>query len=335
MWSVPDGSRKSCGRYAPSPTGLLHIGSARTALVAWLSVRAKAGTFVLRIEDLDGPRVVPGMTEAILQDLAWLGIDWDEGPGVGGPDAPYSQSARSTYYEEALAHLHRQGRLFPCSYSRKDLLHLASAPHGSPGGYHPYPAALCPTNLSDDWYTSLGKQEGPEVAIRFLIDEAETTFEDHVMGYITERVGETVGDFVLKRRDGLYAYQLAVVVDDLLMGITEVVRGSDLLASTARQIQLIEALGGHLPTYAHVPLVVNYEGEKLSKRDQGLAIHAVRESGVGPQALIGYLGYSLGLLPKPKACTPQALVPRFSWEKLNSQAWTMPKDFIQQVKRVG
>jgi glutamyl-tRNA synthetase len=152
------------------------------------------------------------------------------------------------------------------------------------------------------------------------------TFEDRVYGAITEPVHKRVGDFVLKRRDGVYAYQLAVVVDDLLMGITEVVRGEDLLASTARQIQLIEALGGARPAYAHVPLVVNAGGEKLSKRDRGLTVQSLRERNVRPEELVGYLGYSLGLIPESIPCRPVDLLPHFTWDRLSKEPWRLPED---------
>lgn len=297
------------GRYAPSPTGLIHVGNARTALAAWLSVRSRGGTFVWRLEDLDGPRVVPGMAEAAMEDLAWLGLDWDEGP--------YVQSERSTVYEEALACLAAAGRLFPCRRSRKDLQSIASAPHG-PEGSAPYPAAFRPERLDSDWFAQLS-----DAAIRFQVHDRPVEWIDRVYGRQIERVDQTVGDFVLKRRDGLYAYQLAVVVDDLLMGINEVVRGADLLDSTARQIQLIEALGGTPPAYAHVPLVVNAQGEKLSKRDAGLTLRSLREGGMHPEELAGYLGWSLGILERPEPCTAAELVPLFAWEKVRRETWVM------------
>ena len=319
------------GRYAPSPTGRLHVGSARTALAAWLSVQAGRGVFVMRVEDLDGPRAVPGMAEAILEDLSWLGLDWDEGPRQGGPYEPYTQSERYPFYEAALDRLHGLERLFPCRHSRKDLQRLATAPHGS-SGLPPYPATLRPLDLPPDWFDT-HRRNSTDAALRFLVHNRPVTFEDHVYGALTEPVHETVGDFVLKRRDGVYAYQLAVVVDDLLMGITEVVRGEDLLASTARQVQLLEALGGVRPAYAHVPLVVNAEGQKLSKRDQSLTIQSLRETGVRPEALVGYLGYSLGLLPEPTPCTPTDLIASFAWDRISKDPWRLP-DTLTDVLRL-
>jgi glutamyl-tRNA synthetase len=301
---------------------MIHVGNARTALAAWLSARSRGGRFVWRVEDLDSPRVVPGMAAAQREDLAWLGLDWDEGPDVGGPFAPYTQSERSAVYDEALRRLAAAGFLFPCHLSRKDLQAMASAPHGSEEA--PYPASLRPAVLEADWFERLAGRT--DAAIRFRVHSRPVSFVDRVQGPITERVDLAVGDFVLKRRDHLWAYQLAVVVDDLAMAIDDVVRGADLLASTARQIQLIEALGGTLPAYAHVPLVVNARGEKLSKRDGSLTLRSLREAGIGPAAVVGYLAYSLGLLDRPEPCRPADLVPLFICERIGRADWRLPED---------
>src|SRR6187399_745428 len=244
------------GRLAPSPTGLVHVGNARTALVTWLSVRSRGGALVWRLEDLDTIRVVPGMAEAAEEDLRWLGLDWDESPSLGGPFEPYTQSQRTSIYDDALLALERAGRLFPCPRSRRDLQNVATAPHDSATD-SPYPRTLRPETIDARWLAELRIGVRNDAAIRFRVDDAPVTFHDRVYGAIHENVAETVGDFVLRRRDGLYAYQLAVVVDDIAMEIDDVVRGADLLDSTARQIQLIEALGGRVPEYAHVPLVRN------------------------------------------------------------------------------
>ncbi len=315
----------SRGRYAPSPTGMIHVGNARTALAAWLSARSRGGAFVWRLEDLDPPRVVPGMAEAQMADLAWLGLDWDEGPDVGGPFGPYAQSQRSDFYEEALRRLAGAGRLFPCRLSRKDLQAVASAPHGAEEA--PYPASLRPRDLPPGWF-----KEIRDAAVRFRVDDRPVSFVDRVQGPITERVDLAVGDFVLRRRDGLWAYQLAVVVDDRAMEIDDVVRGADLLASTARQIQLLEALGGAPPAYAHVPLMVNARGEKLSKRDQGLTLRSLREAGVAPEAVAGYLAFSLGLLDRLYPCRPADLVPLFAWERIGRAGWVLPEDLAGELR---
>lgn len=313
------------GRYAPSPTGLIHLGNARTALAAWLSIRAQGGAFVWRLEDLDGPRVVPGMAEAAQRDLAWLGLDWDEGPGVepvAGPHAPYRQSERSAHYEAALKKLAGDGRLFPCHHSRRKLFSIASAPHGRDEGLPPYPKAWRPQRLAPGWYNVPPE----DAAFRFRVDDGLVCFDDRLQGRVCEDTAAEVGDFVLKRRDGVYAYQLAVVVDDALMGITEVVRGADLLASTARQIGLFEALGVPVPTFAHLGLTLGADGEKLSKRDAGLALAALRDAGVSSEKVCGVLGHSLGLLETPEAVPAAALVPRFRWLPQMAAAWQVPEE---------
>ena len=279
------------GRFAPSPTGDLHVGSALAALAAWAHARSRGGRVVYRVEDLDGPRAVPGSSARQIEDARWLGLDWDEGPDVGGPHGPYRQSERGAAYEAALRRLADDGHLFPCRVSRRDLQELASAPHGHEG-LPPYPPALRPRGLEAGWFES--PEARRDAALRFRVEAGTVPFEDAVVGRVEEDVRATVGDFVLKRRDGVYAYQLAVVVDDLAMGVTEVVRGMDLLDSTARQVLLIEALGGAVPAYAHVPLLVNADGEKLSKRDGALSVRALREAGVEARALVGWLAAALG-----------------------------------------
>lgn len=273
------------------------------------------------------------MAEAAQEDLAWLGLDWDEGPDVGGPFAPYCQSKRSSYYEDALEYLFHRGRSFPCKVSRKDLLELSSAPHGSEG-LPPYPATLRPSDADPDWFYRLRACAEPDAAIRFLVESRTVTFEDHVYGRVEERTDLTTGDFVLKRRDGVYAYQLAVVVDDLLMGINEVVRGADLLDSTGRQIQLAEALDGTPPAYTHVPLVVNSRGEKLSKRDAGLDLRSLRHLGVKAEQLAGFLGFSLGLLDRPAAVPASDLIESFAWRRVPRQPLVLPDDFPARLKEL-
>ena len=279
------------GRFAPSPTGDLHVGSALAALAAWASVRRRRGRFVWRVEDLDGPRTVPGAADRQMHDARWLGLDWDEGPDMGGPHGPYRQSERSDVYEAALRRLAEGGHLFPCRVSRRDLRELASAPHGA-DGLPPYPPSLRPSALAAGWFDDPAAVA--DAALRFRVPAGEVAVADRVAGRLVEDVRQSVGDIVLRRRDGVYAYQLAVVVDDLAMGVTEVVRGMDLRDSTARQVLLIGALGGAVPTYAHVPLLVEADGEKLSKRAESLTLGALREAGVAPEALVGWLAAALG-----------------------------------------
>lgn len=322
------------GRWAPTPSGQLHVGNARSALLAWLSIRSRGGSFLWRLEDLDPPRALAGAAEQALDDLAWLGLDWDEGPDIGGPHGPYEQSRRGDFYDRALMRLAGDGRLFPCRLSRKDLRNLATAPHGPAAAV--YPASLRPTDLPADWHRPFFEpdqrpDQRPDAALRFKVDDRPVRYVDGLHGARVERVDETVGDFVLKRRDGLYAYQLAVVVDDLAMGVTEVVRGVDLLDSTARQIQLIEALGGQSPQWIHVPLIVDPRGEKLSKRHQSLTLAALRETGVRAPDLIGYLAWSAGLLDEARPVSPRELVDDFCWRRVRLETFFLRENLAQRL----
>jgi glutamyl-tRNA synthetase len=317
------------GRFAPSPTGPLHLGSALAALAAWCSVRQQGGRFIVRVEDLDGPRVVEGASAQQLESLRWLGLDWDEGPHPAdpardvGPDAPYRQSERSGLYEAALARLASADRLFPCRRSRKDVQELASAPHGA-SGLPAYPVRFRPGDLPADWFSDPAHLR--DAALRFRVPAETVAFEDRVMGRIEADVRAETGDFVLKRRDGVYGYQLAVVVDDLAMGVTEVVRGADLLDSTARQIQLIRALGGAVPDYAHVPLLTNADGEKLSKRDDAPSLDALREAGLQPEQVIGWLARRLGQTESDAPLDAREVADRFRWERIGPRPISVPDD---------
>src|SRR5581483_1311211 len=236
------------GRYAPSPTGALHLGNLRTALLAWLFARCQGGRFVLRVEDLDQPRVRPGATEGMLADLRWLGLDWDEGPDIGGPHMPYTQSERQEYYEVYLQRLREAGLVYSCYCSRAEIARIASAPHGSEGSRYP---GTC-RNLSEA-QRRRHEAAGRCPSLRFR-DPAErvVTFDDLLAGPKSQQVQQAAGDFILRRSDGIFAYQFVVVVDDGLMRINQVVRGADLLSSTARQVLLFEALGFPVPAFAHV-----------------------------------------------------------------------------------
>lgn len=318
--------RPPVGRFAPSPTGDLHLGSALAALAAWASARRQGGRFVYRVEDLDGPRAVPGSSERQMDDLRWLGLDWDEGPDIGGPRGPYRQAERGDVYEAALARLAAAGHLFPCRLSRKDLEELASAPHGV-SGLPPYPPTLRPTNLAPGWFDA----PDPDCALRFRVEAGTVAFDDRVVGRVEEDVRQSVGDFVLKRRDGVTAYQLAVVVDDLAMGVTEVVRGMDLLDSTARQILLVRALGGEPPTYAHVPLLVDAQGEKLSKRNESLTICSLRDVGARPEALVGWLAAALGQ-GEARPRTPAEVAATFEIGRVSPEPVTVPVGLAARLR---
>ncbi len=285
-WPAPIRLSGVRGRYAPSPTGQLHLGNLRTALLAWLQVRLANGTLVLRMEDLDTPRVKAGSAEQLLADLNWLGLDWDEGPLRGGPAGPYTQSQRLELYRQALAHLRDRGQVFACTCSRKEISE-ASAPHG---GTPVYPGTCRSRG-------PIAPADGRAVAWRFYVDNAIVTFEDQVLGPQSEALAEETGDFVLLRADGLFAYQLAVVVDDALMGITDVLRGADLLSSAGRQIALFQTLGYTPPRFWHVPLMLDQNGARMSKRDGSDALAGLREQGLDAAAVIGMLAASLGWVP--------------------------------------
>ena len=322
------------GRFAISPTGELHLGNARTCLVTWLSIRSAGGTLIWRLEDLDTTRSRADLAKRAAEELRWLGLDWDEGGGRGGDLGPYEQSARTERYENALRRLHPKGLLFPCSKTRKELASIATAPHGDEGEA-PYPIQFRPSVLAADWFSRLEDPSTAEQqAIRFRVEDEIKTFEDLCFGPISENVRDSVGDFVLKRRDGLFAYQLAVVVDDSEMQIDEVVRGADLLPSTARQIMLFEALGEKPPVYGHVPLVLNANGDKLSKRDAVTSLYHLKESGIHPEQLIGYLAWTLGLQKEARAATPDEVLGTFDWGRIAQQPYALPHDLEGLIRRV-
>jgi len=293
------------GRYAPSPTGELHLGNASTALAAWLSIRSRGGKFVVRMEDLDRHRARPDLARRILRDLAWLGLDWDEGPDRGGPHGPYDQSSRLDRYAVAFERLRETGRVYPCFCSRRDVAAAVNAPQAT-GDERPYPGTCRGVDAD---LAARRIASGERHSWRFRAD-ARPAFSDLVRG----RYGEDVpasGDFVVSRADGVPAYQLAVVVDDAAMRITEVVRGDDLLPSTLKQLLLFEALGLDPPAFAHVPLLLGPDGIRLAKRHGGTAIGELRERGLDPAQVIGRLAHVLGLRPDPGPVTAAALLPGF------------------------
>jgi glutamyl-tRNA synthetase len=289
------------GRLAPSPTGTLHLGLARTALCAWLRARSAHGKLIMRIEDIDTPRVVPGSADAIMNDLRWLGLDWDEGPDLGGPHVPYLQSERLTLYADAIAYLEAQGLVYPCTCSRKGIAKLASAPHDDLGPRYP---GTCRNGPST---------RGRPSALRFRMPEPAPAFRDLLQGDYHAAFSD---DFVLRRSDGMVAYQLAVVVDDIAMEISEVVRGADLMSSTPRQIALYRALGAEPPQFLHVPLLLDVDGKRLSKRDGAEAIASYRAAGLQPTAIVGALAHSLGLAASGEQISARALLTRFDPRRL-------------------
>ncbi len=308
------------GRFAPSPTGPLHLGNARTALVSWLAARARSGAYLMRVEDLDAPRVRPGLEARILAELRWLGLDWDEGPDVGGSVGPYRQSERLPRYREALARLRGSGTVYPCFCSRAEIAAAALAPHGPSDEGPRYPGTCA--SLGEDEIARRAAMRPP--AWRFRVPAGEVSFEDGVHGAHAVDVAATVGDFVVARADGVPAYQLAVVVDDAAMGVTDVVRGDDLLPSAARQILLYRALGLEPPRFAHVPLVVGEDGERLAKRHGALSLGELRERGADPRAVAGLLAELSGLAPAGAKVLPRDLVAGFDLALLPREAAVLP-----------
>ncbi len=296
------------GRFAPSPTGTLHLGNLRTALASWLSVRAAGGRWIIRMEDVDGPRCRRDVGEAQLRDLAALGLE---------SDAPVVwQSERSSLYHEALARLHGARRLYPCTCTRKDLQVLASAPH-TEDALRPYPGRC----RERPW-------KGFDQALRLPLPEGPLTWKDHLLGSQTDDPAILTGDPLLFRRDGCFAYHLAVVVDDGAQGVTEVVRGADLRSVTATQIRLQEALGLPRSGYAHLGLVMTPDGSRLGKRATALGIEALSSRGISPEEITGWLGWSLGCLEHPEACTATDLVGAFDWGRVPAGEVRVPRDWL-------
>lgn len=303
-------SRPVCGRFAPSPSGRMHLGNLWSCLLAWLSARSAGGRIVLRLEDLDPDRCRPEFCQQVMQDLDWLGLDWD--------GEPVYQSRRSHIYEEYFRVLEQQGLIYPCYCTRNQLL-AASAPHRSDG------AAVydgrCRT-LTAGRRQELASARRP--AWRVAVPAEEISFDDLCQGHYGHRLDTHCGDFILRRSDGVYAYQLAVVVDDALMGVTQVVRGSDLLDSTPRQIWLGRRLGFDTPEHAHVPLLLATDGRRLAKRDRDLELGQLQQRYTAPE-LVGILAHLAGLTPEYAPISPSDLIPLFRWDKVPKSDLTSPK----------
>lgn len=302
---VGTSSTSVVGRLAPSPTGALHLGNARTFLSAWLSVRSRGGTLLLRIEDIDGPRVKPGAAAEAIADLQWLGLDWD--------GEPLLQSTRAAAHAAAAARLVELGLAYPCVCSRKEIDAAASAPHEGLEHEPVYPGT-CRGRFAD--LVAARAATGREAALRFCVDVPAVPFVD---GFAGPQPGLVRGDFVIQKRDGLPAYQLAVVVDDAATAVDEVVRAEDLLPSTPRQLLLYRALGLREPCFRHVPLVVGGDGLRLAKRHGDTSLRHLREQGVAADAVVGFLAASLGLRAAGGRCRPAELVAEFDWAKVPAE----------------
>ena len=300
------------GRYAPSPSGRMHLGNLMCCLLAWLSAKSKGGQVLLRIEDLDTVRCPRVYADAIVDDLAWLGLAAD------GPTPTVYQSERSGIYQQYYDVLLKKGLVYPCFCSRSQL-HAASAPHRSDGQV--VYAGTC-RGLSDAEIARRSLTRAP--AFRVQVPDEEIAFTDGHLGRYAENLARDCGDFYLRRADGVFAYQLAVVVDDALMGVTEVVRGSDLLSSTPRQLWLYRELGLTAPQFYHLPLLLAPDGRRLSKRDGDQSLENLRAR-YTPQEIIGKLAYVCGLQDTPAPVSPQELVPGFSWDKVPKQDILLPE----------
>ena len=307
------------GRFAPSPSGRMHLGNLFCALLSWLSVKSRGGEWILRIEDLDTARCRPEYVRQVEEDLRWLGLAWDEGGSAGGPDAPYFQSERTELYEAALARLRGMGLVYPCFCTRAQL-HAASAPHRE-DGLTVYPGT-CRGLTPED----IARREaaGRKGALRLRVPEESITFTDGHLGEVTEYLPTDCGDFLLRRSDGLFAYQLAVVVDDAAMGVTEVVRGADLLSSTPRQLLLYRLLGETAPAFFHFPLLLSPDGRRLSKRDGDLGLASLRER-YTPEEIVGKLAYLAGQNPGGGPRTPEALAEDFHWDAVPREDIPLPE----------
>jgi len=303
------------GRLAPSPTGAQHVGNARTYLVAWLSARARGGTVRLRVEDIDVWRNKPGAAEQLADDLRWLGLDWD-GPVV-------QQSRRLAEHTAALDRLKRLELVYPCTCSRADIQHAASAPHLEHEG-PTYPGTCAGRSAAD------ADSLAVPFAWRFRVTDSPP-FTDRFVGETHIDLTQAQGDFVVWRAVDVPAYQLAVVVDDAAAGVTEVIRGDDLLTSTPRQLLLYRALGLAPPEHAHVPLVVGEDGRRLAKRHGDTRLSAVRAAGVPAERLVGLLGWSCGWLDRPEPITATELVPRFDLTRIPPAPFVLTRGLLKGI----
>ena len=299
-----------CGRFAPSPSGRMHLGNLWSCLLAWLSARSAGGRMVLRLEDLDPDRCRREYCDQVMRDLEWLGLDWD--------NEPVYQSQRSDLYRTAFQRLAESELVYPCYCTRAERL-AASAPHRSDGlsVYNGRCRALTQAQRDE-----LSRTRRP--AWRAMVPDLDVSFSDLCQGPYTEDLARDCGDFILRRSDGVYAYQLAVVVDDGDMGVTQVVRGSDLLSSTPRQIWLQRQLDLPQPEYGHVPLLLAPDGRRLAKRDRDKELGQLRRQYTARE-LVGLLAHAAGLIPEPAPTSPRDLLPLFAWEKVPKE------DMILQI----
>ena len=298
------------GRFAPSPTGRMHLGNVFSALLSWLSVKSRCGKWLLRIEDIDPVRSRPEYVRLLMDDLCWLGLEWD--------GEPVFQSQRSELYLHYYNILCERGLTYPCYCTRADLL-ATQAPHESDGRV--VYSGTCRHRLP---------LSGRAAATRLIVPDEEVTFTDGHYGEQHINLAKQVGDFIIRRKDGAWAYQLVVVIDDALMGVTEVVRGRDLLLSTPQQLYVAQLLGFPKPHFFHLPLLLGESGERLSKRDRSLDMEALRQRHTAPE-IIGLLAYLAGLQPEPQPIKPADLLSCFSWNAVPCHDIPFYSSYIRSI----
>ena len=310
------------GRLAPSPTGGLHLGHARTFLIAWLAARRADGRVILRIEDLDPSRARPEAMRTALEDLRWLGLDWDEGPDVGGPSAPYLQSERSELYDELLERLKRSESVYPCTCTRADVHRTASAPHREDEG--PTYPGTCSHRCVADAQDLVGRP----FAWRFRVPSGRVEWDDLFLGLVALDPSRLGGDFIVARQNAGHSYELAVVTDDAAMGVNQVIRGTDLVPSTSRQILLYRQAGRFPPRFGHVPLAVETDGRRLAKRDGSLKLATLREDGVNSRLLIGALVHSCGWTQEMTPMVPGGAIDLFNGRSIPTEPWVVTREWL-------
>ena len=308
-------------RLAPSPTGAFHVGNVRTFLLTWLHVRAAGGSLVLRVDDLDGPRVKPAAAQEGLDDLRWLGLDWDDDLGV------LVQSTRGDVYAAAAADLVARGLAYPCVCTRSEVESAASAPHGPDGPRYP---GTCRGRFAS--VEAAAAATGRPVALRFAVTRGPVAFVDGLFGPQGFDVADETGDFVIFKSNGTAAYQLATVIDDAASGVDLVIRGADLLPSTARQLLLARALGLPSPSYLHLPLVVGPDGRRLAKRHGDTSVRALRSAGWTPAGLVGRIASTASLCGPEDSCSPSALLPRYAPSLLTTAPVVLDSSFFSSPR---
>ena len=318
--ALAPGGKNSVGRLAPSPTGAFHVGNARTFLIAWLAARQAGGRVLLRIEDIDSPRVKTGAAQEAVDDLRWLGLDWEGDPMV--------QTDRLDIYESALTNLRQAELIYPCTCTRSDVERAASAPHAEHAG--PVYPGTCSSRRAADAAELMDRT----FSWRFRLPAATPKFNDQFGGLVDVDLHKDEGDFVVWKSAGTPAYQLAVIVDDALSGVTDVVRGDDLIPSTPRQILLYQALGWEPPRFAHVPLVVGPDGRRLAKRHGDTRLVALRSAGMTSRGLIGLLAWSCGWIDNLRPISARELLPLFQWATIPREAFVLPADLLARAAQL-